>query len=527
MFGLTSLAPRRDPARRTPVRSRRPTLEGLENRYLLSSLEGGQWTYGSRITYSFMPDGTSIGGVPSSLFKTMNTYYSTAAWQQAVEAAAAIWEQVANINLVQVSDNGEPDGAPGLQQGDPNVGDIRIGALPMGSGQLAFTLVPPPVNGGTDAGDMFFNSTQTWGSKGYDLETVALHEFGHALGLGESSVMQAVMYTYYTGVKTTLNADDIGAIQSLYGAVPPNLTNNVNAATAINLTSSIGGNGQIALSGVSIANSSDNEWYVVTVPSTTTGTMIVTMQSSNLSSLCPRLAVFNGQVQGLGQAIAPNTYGATVSYTVNNVSPGQVYYIRASAANTGPGSDGAFGLLVNFGSQPQAPIPPPNTVVPSQPDQGGGTANLLTTGLPGVSSNAIGPTGSNWWSNWIASWQNGTGTSGPGFLRIGSSTAWGAGLSVGTTANVTATANLVTGGSGPLAGSPASSFLTIIAPLITGVSGNLLEALDSPGASSSNVFLTTLDLILANWISGQQNPGNGNGTSNSNGNGGGGGIVAA
>ncbi len=32
-------------------------------------------------------------------------------------------------------------------------------------------------------------------------------------------------------------------------------------------------------------------------------------------------------------------------------------------------------MLLNFGSQTQSPIPPPNTVVAQQPDQGGGTEN--------------------------------------------------------------------------------------------------------------------------------------------------------
>ena len=43
------------------------------------------------------------------------------------------------------------------------------------------------------------------------------------------------MYTYYTGVKTTLNVDDTSAIQSLYGA-PSDPVNNWNFATATNLT---------------------------------------------------------------------------------------------------------------------------------------------------------------------------------------------------------------------------------------------------------------------------------------------------
>src|SRR5512135_2319071 len=156
MTHLTRLVTRREHARRASVRSTRPVLEALEDRKLLSfSLEGGQWTYGSRITYSFMPDGTNVGGLPSDLFRTLEAASPSspnpdAAWQQQFQQAAAIWQAVANINLVQVPDNGEPFGAPGNQQGDPNVGDIRIGAFSgiMGSGTLAMAILPPPINGG-------------------------------------------------------------------------------------------------------------------------------------------------------------------------------------------------------------------------------------------------------------------------------------------------------------------------------------------------------------------------------------------
>ena len=424
MPGLSSPTSRRDQTRRAPIRSKRPTLEGLEDRYLLSSLEGGQWTYGSRITYSFMPDGTNVGGVPSSLFQTMNTYSTTTAWEQAIEKAAATWEEVANINLVQVSDNGEPEGAPGDQQGDPNVGDIRIGAIPMQGGQLAFTLLPPPINGGTNAGDVFFNSQQVWGSQGYDLETVAIHEFGHALGLGESAVQQAVMYTYYTGVKTTSATDDISAIQSLYGAVPNPPTANTSAANATNLNSGTNSSGQFAVSGVSIASSSSSEWYAVTVPAGTAGTMTVTMQSSNISSLCPRVTVFNGQLAGLGQALAANTYGARSATRSTMSRPARSFTSVPRPRTPARGATAAYGLLVSFGSRPQAVIAPPNTVVASQSDQGGGTEAQLVAG-PSVPSD---PAGGGWWSNWVSSWQNG-GSKGPGssglvLFQFGSHLAW-------------------------------------------------------------------------------------------------------
>ena len=53
-------------------RTVRPLLENLEDRVLLYSTYGGDWTYGSRITFSFAPDGTSVGGTPSVLFQTLN-----------------------------------------------------------------------------------------------------------------------------------------------------------------------------------------------------------------------------------------------------------------------------------------------------------------------------------------------------------------------------------------------------------------------------------------------------------------------
>jgi hypothetical protein len=115
--------------------------------------------------------------------------------------------------------------------------------------------------------------------------------------------------------------------------------------------------------------------------------MTVTMQSSTLSSLSPRITVYNAAVQRLAQAYASNSFGATVSVTITGVTAGQGYYFRASAA-PGAGAVGAYGLLVNFGATPQAAIAPPNTVVAQQPYQGGGSIFLRTGGggAPGDAS---------------------------------------------------------------------------------------------------------------------------------------------
>jgi Matrixin len=372
-------------------RTVRPRVEDLESRLLLYSTLGDMWTYDSRITYSFMPDGTSVGGTPSALHQTMNANYPTATWQQQFEQAAALWENVTNVNLALVSDGGQPVGVAGNQQDDPRFGDIRIGAIPLGSGVLAETFLPPPANGGTDAGDILFNSNVNWQiNSTYDVMTVAAHEFGHALGLGGSTVSTAVMYGNYNGIKQALASDDIAGIQSVYGTRQFDQFNsgglhNSTYLTAANLNCYITSNDQISLPGLDITTSNQSEWFTANVPSTTTGTMTVTVQSSNLSSLAPKLQVFNSSLGLIGQVSAPGTLGATVSLTVPSVQAGQQYYFKVLQAG-GPGPIGGYGLLVNFANQSQAPIQPPNTVVGQQPDRGSG---VVSNGLIAGTNNGL------------------------------------------------------------------------------------------------------------------------------------------
>ncbi len=373
-----------------PARSRNralaPSPEILEGRLLLYSKLGDQFTYSSRITYSFMPDGTSVGGVPSSLFATLNAKYPTATWETQIEQAASIWENAANLNLALVPDGGEAVGVSGDQQDDPRFGDIRIGAVPLSSGTLAVTFLPPPANGGTEAGDILLNSNVNWQvNSNYDLMTVMAHEFGHSLGLGDVTTPTnpyPVMYYAYEGISQALTADDTAGIQAVDGArrfdaYNNNGSRNLSYATAANITGNFASNAQIAIPSLDITTGGDSEWFYLTVPSTTTGSMTVTVQSSNLSSLSPKLMVYNSSLGLVGQALAANSMGATVSVSTS-VSPGQGYYIKVLAA-PGYGAIGGYGLLVNAGSQSQSPIPPPNTLVAQQPDQGAGGS--ITNGI--------------------------------------------------------------------------------------------------------------------------------------------------
>ncbi len=253
--------------------------------------------------------GPAWAGLPASCSQTLNAVAPTATWEAQFEQAASLWETAANVNLALVPDGGEPVGTNGDQQDDPRFGDIRIGAIPLSSGILAETFLPPPTNGGTDAGDILFNSNANWAiNNTYDVMTVAAHEFGHALGLGESTVTSAVMYGTYNGTKQVLTSDDISGIDSIYGAHQYDQFNetasrNTSFLTATNLTSYINSQAQVALAGLDNTTPTDDEWYSVTVPSSTTGQMTVSVQSSNLSSLAPGLMVYNSTLSLVSQVV--------------------------------------------------------------------------------------------------------------------------------------------------------------------------------------------------------------------------------
>lgn len=386
-----SLPSRRRSASIARHRIVRPIVEGLEHRCLLSAASGDRWVYPQRVTYSFIPDGTNVGGISSSLYSTMKSAGATATWQLQFQKAAAIWETVANIQLVQVSDNGTAVGQSGKQQGDSNFGDIRIGAIPEQSGTLGLTFFPPPDNGGTLAGDMFFNSSVNWQiNSGYDIETVALHEFGHALGMAHSQIQQALLYASYNGIKQTTNSDDVSGLSGIYGPVPSDTTSNGQVSTATDISGQINANGQVTLGGQEIVAASNLNFYKITVPASTTGTMTVSVQASSLSSLAPRVTLYNASGQGLVQTSNTNLYSTTAAVTLSNVNPGEVYYIKASSANAGAGSIGTYGLLVNFGNKTQAAVAPPNTSVTSQTNTTTGTSNSETTDGGGVLGGLLG-----------------------------------------------------------------------------------------------------------------------------------------
>jgi hypothetical protein len=153
----------------------------------------------------------------------------------------------------------------------------------------------------------------------------------------------------------------------------------------VNLSGLIDSNRRVTLPNLDITSNQDEDWFYVQAPSNTSGEMVITMQSKDLSSLSPRFMVYNSALQLVAWTVAPNassTFGATVSLKFTGVPAGTGIYIRAmgwNGANSGVNGIGAYALRADFsgGPIPSAIVAPPNTTVPERPDQGGGFINQL------------------------------------------------------------------------------------------------------------------------------------------------------
>jgi hypothetical protein len=404
---------RKKTAHRRAVRSSltvRPALEVLESRLVPYSVSGNAWPHPSLITLSFVPDGTVLatsgdGNLTSNLFSTFNAKFGSAAtWENQILQAANEWAQQTNINFAVVSDNGATAGTGSSQQGDPNMGDIRIGGYNFGSGNnnIATANMPPSANNYSIAGDIDFNTGKTFNiGSAYDLRTVALHEFGHALGLNHSTTYSAVMYSVYTTTKQALTRDDINGIQKIYsnsaarsadGDAPNSF------ATASDITSTIDPTTLTALlTGQSLnstPSTTDVDYFTFTAPSATTDTLTVTVQSAGLSLLTPVLTVYAADQQTvLGTASAPGQYGATVSVTVTGVTAGQQFYVQVSGGETTALGSGAYALTLNFGSgdSPTVPLPNTQTTNGNPRHAGGGVPDSTTATSDTEAHDTFGP----------------------------------------------------------------------------------------------------------------------------------------
>jgi hypothetical protein len=377
-------------SRRTTRRPSRPSacpaIEVLESRVTPYVATGNVWPHANLVTLSFVPDGTVLaqgngGYLTSNLFQAFGQIpgvTSASQWQNLILKAAQQWAQQTNLNFALVGDDGEAAGSGAYQQGNASFGDIRIGGYAFGSGcnWLASTFYPPSVNNYSVAGDVSFNTGYAYNvGSTYDLFTVAMHEIGHALGLGCCGSSSAVMYGTYNGAFTALGNDDIAGIRSAYsgGSARSYDANNCNGSsngsfgTAANLSTTINASSLTSVvTGLDITTVGQAEYFKFTAPANCASTMTVTVQSTGLSLLTPRLTVYNASQTAIGSASFSLACGALedgATLTVKNLAltPGATYYVMVQGVDRTAFSTGNYALTLNLGTGANPTVPLPNT----------------------------------------------------------------------------------------------------------------------------------------------------------------------
>jgi peptidoglycan hydrolase-like protein with peptidoglycan-binding domain len=125
----------------------------------------------------------------------------------AVQSALETWARASSLRFTILS----PSGGANIK-----IKFAGIDGTPASNNVLAQTNYP------ADGGRMTIDTAESWSvesptpSGKLDLQTVVLHEAGHALGLAHSSVGSAVMSPFFTGTNRILGIDDQVAISVLY-----------------------------------------------------------------------------------------------------------------------------------------------------------------------------------------------------------------------------------------------------------------------------------------------------------------------
>jgi hypothetical protein len=344
-------------------------LEPLEDRCTPATFSN-PWPDARDMTLSFMPDGTQVGSSTSSLFSLLGHTGPTAAWEKQILRAVQTWAAQAEINVGLVADNGAAYGAGGLIQGDDRFGDIRIGAVDLGSSVVAVA-TPFDPSAGTIAGDILLNSRYVFGTGGngqYDLYTVMLHEAGHVFGLPDNQDSTSAMYDDYTKPRTGLSSGDVSNLLQLYAPRTVAGDNSFSRATPIVMILQSDGSLQASVDG-ELAGAGDANFYAFTTPLQLLNTQ-VGLQTSGISTLVARLTVYDAGGNVVGTATATDPLHGDMTLNLGGLKLLSSYYIEVQGADGSIFAAGSYRL--NVDSLPTS-------------------VNGLTTGLVGAATGVVTP----------------------------------------------------------------------------------------------------------------------------------------
>ncbi|XP_034707583.1 metalloendoproteinase 2-MMP-like [Vitis riparia] len=159
--------------------------------------------------YSFFP--RSPRWPPSKTYLTYAFLPGTPNWAMSpVSRAYGQWDSATHFTFGWIQDYTSSDMTISFHRLDHGDGSPFDGP----GGIIAHAFAPTN-------GRFHYDGDETWSigavPNAMDLETVALHEIGHLLGLGHSSVQNAIMFpSISTGVTKGLHEDDIQGIRALY-----------------------------------------------------------------------------------------------------------------------------------------------------------------------------------------------------------------------------------------------------------------------------------------------------------------------
>ncbi|MGV3635352.1 MAG: matrixin family metalloprotease [Pseudorhodoplanes sp.] len=310
------------------------------------SLSGTKWgstgsmgSFGGTVTWSIVGSGwtnqTGVGffsGSTVSLSSVFNFDYVAV-----LNQAFAAWSAVANINFVQVA-----DGGGNLGIGNSAYIRVSAGYIDGNYNVLGRAFYPATAGNAQNyaySGDMVFDSGEASFWNASSLLAVATHEIGHAIGIGHSSISNALMAPYYNPSITTPQQDDIAAARAIYGtsgSTPPVVPQDDYADNRTDTTAPLG---QVAGGGSatgSLETAGDRDWFGIALTAGVNYTFELKGAASNSGTLSdPYLYLYSSAGKLL--AFNDDREGSRDSRIVFVAATSGFYYLAAAAYNDASG----------------------------------------------------------------------------------------------------------------------------------------------------------------------------------------------